>query len=392
MIYSIKANRDTTLYEFTSSMNTGVDEVLQIQKIVSASNTAKTFNSRILIDFDLSVLSSSVAAGVLGENYPNTSSPKYYLNLYTLQAAAIDYKYGIEAFPVSESWNMGKGRRIDRQSEGGVIVTQTEGSSWKYRDGEKYFGTQWASGSVLEGSDGTGSFSNNPGGGTWYFNSGSASQSFDYELTDLRLDVTDIVNNWFNTEIEQNGFIVLRSGSQESGEVDEERNGKPLGELSFFSTDTHTVYQPKLEVVTKDFVYDTALQVLDTTLTESIVDIKNLKSKYNSKSRETFRLVVREKFPAKTYDTVSAALTQMVLPEQTYYSVRDYVTDEVVIPFDEPGTQLSADSNGNHFKLWMDQFYPERRYRFIFKTIGGDVDFPTSQSLFDNDYIFKVIN
>ena len=65
MIYSIKANRDTTLYEFTSSMNTGVDEVLQIQKIVSASNTAKTFNSRILIDFDLSVLSSSVAAGVL---------------------------------------------------------------------------------------------------------------------------------------------------------------------------------------------------------------------------------------------------------------------------------------------------------------------------------------
>ncbi len=392
MIYSIKANRDTTLCEFTSSMNTGVDEVLQIQKIVSSSNTAKTFNSRILIDFDLSALSSSVAAGVLGENYPNASSPKYYLNLYTLQAAAIDYKYGIEAFPVSESWNMGKGRRIDRQSEGGIIVTQTEGSSWKYRDGEKYFGTQWASGSVLEGSDGTGSFSNNPGGGTWYYNSGSASQSFDYELTDLRLDVTDIVNNWFNEEIEQNGFIILRSGSQESGEVDEERNGKPLGELSFFSADTHTVYQPKLEVVTKDYNYATALQVLDTTLTESIVDIKNLKSKYNSKSRETFRLVVREKFPAKTYDTVSAALTQMVLPEQTYYSVRDYVTDEVVIPFDEPGTQLSADSNGNHFKLWMDQFYPERRYKFVFKTIGGNVDFPSSQSFFDNDYIFKVIN
>ena len=102
MIYSIKANRDTTIYESTSSMNTGIDEVLEISKIVSASNTANTFNSRILIDFDLANVSQSVATGVIS-SYPSMASPKYMLNLYTLQASSIDYQYGIQAFPVSGS-------------------------------------------------------------------------------------------------------------------------------------------------------------------------------------------------------------------------------------------------------------------------------------------------
>ena len=118
--------------------------------------------------------------------------------------------------------------------------------------------------------------------------------------------------------------------------------------------------------------------------------VKNMKSSYERDSRETFRLVVREKFPAKTFDTVSAALTNKRLPQQSYYSVRDYVTDEVVIPFDKIATQLRVDNNGNYFNLWMDQFYPERRYKFVFKTVGGNYNYPTSQSIFDNDYIFKV--
>jgi hypothetical protein len=387
MIYSIKANRDTTIYEATESLNSGIDEVLEIQKIVSASNTSNTFNSRILIDFDLENVSQSVAAGVIG-NYPNMSSPKYVLNLYTLQATEIDYKYGIEAFPISQSWLMGRGRRIDKIG-GGPSDHESEGSSWKFRDGEKYFGNQWASGSQIS-EESTGSFSTTVGGGNWFINTGSASQSFNYEGTDLRMDVTDIVNNWFSGVYDQEGFIILRSGSQEAGEVDEEKNGRPYGSLQFFSADTHTVYQPKLEIIWHDTLRSSNLSVLDTTLTESIVDVKNMKSTYERDSRETFRLVVREKYPAKTFDTVSAALTNNILPSQSYYSVRDYVTDEVVIPFDEAATALSSDSNGNYFTLWMDQFYPERRYKFVFKTVGGNYNYPTSQSIFDNEYIFKV--
>tara|TARA_R110000824_G_scaffold270366_3_gene458817 strand:- start:1580 stop:2755 length:1176 start_codon:yes stop_codon:yes gene_type:complete len=391
MIYSIKPNRDTTIYEATSSMNTGIDELIEIVKTVSASTTSNTFNSRILMDFDLKTVSASVANGTIG-TYPGLTTPKYMLNLYTVTAENIDYKYSLAAFPVSQSWLMGRGRTSQRTAEGGVLTHQTEGASWTYRDGKKYLGNLWASKSLVSAGS-TGSFSTTVGGGTWYDSYGyAASQSFDYEKTDVRMDITNIVSKWIDGTIAQDGLIVLRSGSQQTGDIDEERNGKPYGSLQFFSTDTHTVYQPKLEVIWKETTVASTLSILDTTLTESIVDIKNMKTNYQQASREQFRLVVREKFPAKTYDTVSAALTNNRLPAQTFYSVRDYVTDETVIPYDNPGTQLSADNNGNYFNLWMDQFYPGRRYRFVFKTVGGSYNFPTSQSIFDNDYIFKVIS
>ncbi len=386
MIYSIKANRDTTIYESTSSMNTGIDEVLEISKIVSASNTANTFNSRILIDFDLDNVSQSLSTGVIG-TYAGMASPKYVLNLYTLQASSIDYQYGIQVFPVSGSWLMGKGRRISRTFDGDITQLK-EGASWTFKDGKNYIGTEWTSGSQLAAGS-TGSYSTTVGGGNWYTSIATATQSFNYETTDLRIDVTDIVNSWFDGTYKQDGFIILRSGSH-GGSADEERNGKPYGSLQFFSTDTHTVYQPKLEVIWREDLVSSTLNVLDTVQTESIVDIKNMKHAYERNSRERFNLVVREKFPAKTYDTVSAALTNNRLPSQSFYSVRDYVTDEVVIPFDNPGTKLSADNRGNYFNLWMDQFYPERRYKFVFKSVGGEYEYPTSQSIFDNDYIFKV--
>lgn len=387
MIYSIKANRDTTLYEATESLNSGIDEVIELQKIVSASNTSNTYNSRILMDFDLVEVSKSINNGAIG-TYPGKSTPKYMLNLYTLRASGIDYQYGVEAFPVSQSWLMGRGRRIDKIANG-ALSHDSEGASWKFRDGEKYLGNQWSSGSQLSEAS-TGSYSTTVGGGHWFVGTGSASQSFNYEKTDIRMDVTDIVNNWFTGVYPQNGFIILRSGSQEAGDIDEERNGKPYGSLQFFSTDTHTVYQPKLEVLWREDLVSSNLSVLDTTKTESIVDVKNMKHAYERNSRERFNLVVREKFPAKTYDTVSAALTNMRLPSASFYSVRDYVTDEVVIPFDNPATRISADNDGNYFNLWMDQFYPNRRYKFVFKSVGGDYEYPTSQSIFDNDYIFKV--
>ena len=389
MIYSIKANRDTTLYEATASMNTGLDEILELTKTVSASNTANTFNSRILIDFDLTEISKSISSGLIG-TYPGKSTPKYMLNLYTTKADNLDYIYSLAAFPVSQSWLMGKGRKAQSISEGGVLQEQTEGASWTYRDGKKYFANQWASGSQIAAGS-TASFSTTVGGGTWFDSYGYiASQSFNYEKSDIRMDVTNIVSKWIDGTIVQNGFVVLRSGSNQTGDIDEERNGIPYGSLEFFSTDTHTVYQPKLEVIWREDLVSSNLSALDTTLTESIIDVKNMKSKYKKQAREQFRLVVREKFPAKTYDTVSAALTNNRLPSQSFYSVRDYVTDEVVIPFDNPGTRLSADNNGNYFNLWMDQFYPERRYKFVFKTVGGNYDTPSSQSFFDNDYIFKV--
>ena len=53
--------------------------------------------------------------------------------------------------------------------------------------------------------------------------------SFNYEDTDIRMNTTDIVNKWLDSSVPNEGFIVLRSGSHQPGNIDEEKNGRPYG-------------------------------------------------------------------------------------------------------------------------------------------------------------------
>ena len=69
MHYFEFAEKDTTLYEASSSVNAGLDEVLEIRKDVSATGGSVDV-SRILIKFDLSFISSSVSRGLI-------TNPKY---------------------------------------------------------------------------------------------------------------------------------------------------------------------------------------------------------------------------------------------------------------------------------------------------------------------------
>ena len=53
------AEKDTTLYEVSGSMNSGLDEILEIRKDIS--DTGDSINvSRILIKFDLGEISQSI--------------------------------------------------------------------------------------------------------------------------------------------------------------------------------------------------------------------------------------------------------------------------------------------------------------------------------------------
>ena len=77
MHYFEFGKRDTTLYSggTTSSRNTGLDEILEINKSVSDGGVVQNV-SRVLIDFDLTYISQSIQDGKI----PSTA--KYYLNLY----------------------------------------------------------------------------------------------------------------------------------------------------------------------------------------------------------------------------------------------------------------------------------------------------------------------
>ena len=82
MHYFLFPKKDTTLYQDSSSLNAGLDEILEIRKDVS--DTGATVNvSRVLIKFDLSYISGSIISGLIPK--PHTTGSRYYLNLFDLK-------------------------------------------------------------------------------------------------------------------------------------------------------------------------------------------------------------------------------------------------------------------------------------------------------------------
>lgn len=145
MYYFEYPTTDTTIYEgnVTSSINTGLDQILEVEKHVNSSGT--TINaSRILIKFDYSYISSSVQSGTI------PSDAKYYLNLYDASSEELAVEQSLFTYMVSGSWAGGTGTK-DRDP------ALSDGASWKYRDNDTTK-TEWVSGSTTQG-------------GTWFTSS-----------------------------------------------------------------------------------------------------------------------------------------------------------------------------------------------------------------------------
>ena len=360
------AQKDATLYEGTAtqSVNTGLDEILEIQKKMNDAGTQINV-SRILIQFNIANISSSIVAGTIPSN------AEFFLNMYDAASVELTTSQSLYAYPTSESWDQGLGTLSDRPYT-------TEGCSWRYRDGETA-GTQWLSGS-------------NNTGGTWHSGSGyEASQSFDHETTDMRMNVTDIMKKWLSGSVPNHGFMVKRTGSigNTSSSLDEGSSGS-LGHFAFFSRDTHTIYPPKLEVQWDDSSWETgSLSALSADNIDNLtVYMKNLRDEYKDNSLVKLRIVGRERFPAKTYSTSSQNLSIKYLPSGSQYSIRDAYTEDELVGFGT-GSFLSCDGNGNYFRLDMNAFQPERHYRVLYRIVSGSGATRTDQFI-DNDFIFKI--
>tara|TARA_R110000796_G_scaffold250161_1_gene378797 strand:- start:844 stop:1983 length:1140 start_codon:yes stop_codon:yes gene_type:complete len=372
------AERDTTLYEKFPEQNTGIDQILELTKIASGSKLngaiqANTYNTRFIIDFgsQIQTLSSSIISGEIpGIATDHELSASVYLNLKAADASDLLHSYSVEAFPVSQSWVNGNGYYSDDP-------IQRYGASWYYRDSDD-LATGWDTGSAHSHKTSAGT-TNTQGGGAWITGSlFESSQSFENESPDIRINVTDIVQQWITGSITNNGFIIKRPYADEiSSEV--------LGSLKFFGRESHTIFVPKLEVVFKDTTFP------DTSSAEISSDtyvpyIKNIKSEYRVSENSKFRVGVRPEFPNKAFQTSSFYLTGERLPTSSFYSILDSVTDETIIPFDNNGTQIDCDINGSFFNLRMDSFMPERYYKIMLKINRGSDDI----QIFD-DFYFKVV-
>ena len=382
---------DTTIFEgeITSSINTGLDQILEVNKFMNSAGTTIDV-SRVLIQFDYSYISSSVQSGVI------PSDAKYYLNLFDASSTELAVEQSLFAYMISGSWNGGTGT-ADRDP------TISDGASWKYRDNDTTK-TQWVSGSDTQG-------------GTWYtssLDSGfNVSSSFDlvYETKDIRMDVTDLVKNHiYSSSVFPNYWFILKRENVPTSQSlysifdpttatgSAEHDTSHQGNLKFFSRETNTIFPPKLEVEWDDSNWNTgSLSALSSTDLDRLkVYFKNLKPEYKEKSKVKFRVVGRELYPTRGFDTTPAALTVKYLPsgsrsleQGSYYSVKDAETEDVIIPF-STGSIISCDSTSNYFNLWMDGFQPERFYRFEIKVVSGSGADQTSM-IYDDDYTFKVV-
>jgi len=385
MHYFEFAKRDATIYSggTTSSINTGLDEILEINKVVSNNGSVANI-SRILIDFDYSFISQSI----IDNKIPSTA--KYYLNLYDATSEEVEAEQNVFVYMVSGSaWKQGTGK-LDHDP-----VTQ-DGVSYQYRDHEAK--TPWVTGSVLTD------------GGAWWTGSqgGQYSVSSSYALTfdkkDLRVDVTDLVKNhiYSSSAFPNRGFLVKReslyTGSRDfsynpgSDTTKDESSSDRLGNLKYFGRETHTIYPPKLEVMWDDSSWSTgSLSPLVTADLERLkIYFKNLRTEYKEGSKVKFRVVGRELYPTTAFATSPAELTAKYLPSASiYYEVKDADTEEVIIPFGT-GSRISCDSTGNFFNLWLDGFQAERNYRFCVKVVSGSGTTETI-NYYDDDYEFRVV-
>jgi len=234
MNFFIYPTKDTTLYKTKKLrlLNAGSDEVIELTNIFDERTGHNV--SRILMQFDITSIKGVVDSLV---------DAKYHLNLKLMQSSELSALDTISVYPITKYWEEGTGRFIPASD----AKFFSPGANWKYSDGKE---TLWIQGSLADAS----------GGGDWY--SGEicslearlqttprpieCEHQFNNSFSDIKLDITTIVNYWINNDIENNGIVIKFK------DEDIENSGN----VKFYSRQTNTVYQPYLSVSYKDYFFN----------------------------------------------------------------------------------------------------------------------------------------
>ena len=389
--YFIFPEADTTLYSHPDrkTMNSGYDELLEL---VKEPGSTDTYNhpSRILIKFKNDDITNAIS--LVGDtNFSSSLSSSVKLQLSIADTKNLTSTHVINAYAVSQSWDEGTGKYLN-------IPSGSNGASWFFRDNSGLVTSWTGSGTSTDwfgSAGGTGSISSSlltQGGGTWYTGSNfyGTQQFLEGENLDTNIDVKEIVHKFsaslnasktYPEGINNYGFLLKTLDGVESNVT------SSFGEIQYFSSNTHTIYPPKLVFAWDDENWSVNKMNYLTKLSGELnVSLFGNKKEYNQNEVAKFRLHVRDKYPTRAFSTTSNNLKIGYFTTGSYYSIRDAHTEREIIPFDDNFTKLSADSNGMYFKLYMKGLQPERYYRILLKHINQD-----GTTIYDDKYFFKVV-
>ena len=372
-IYKIFPTKDSTLYSLYPSMNTGLDAVLEISNILNTSLEPDV--ARYLVEYDTNEIKDIIDNKILGKEFD------VFFRNYISTAQGINADVELEIFATAQSWNNGTGQYSDTPET-------NDGVSWKFRN--FISGSTWDMSGNVGAYGFTGSFNSlySPQGGGSFFTSSAlipqVTESFGLRSNkDLELNVKEFAKLWYSGSIPNYGFLTKLSSS---AEFYPSSSMQPI--LKYYSVDTNTIYPPQLEFRWRDYS-------LYSPSTASIVNTKQIKlslddnqGEFQPSSINRFHVNVSPLYPTRSYQITSSLFTGInYLPTSSYYAIKDLATNEFVINFDTQYTQISSDSRGNYFDVYMSGLEPERYYKILIKTeIDG------STLILDDDYYFKVIN
>lgn len=374
-IFKLFPNKDTTLYSQFPDQNTGLDQILEVFN--KTHNTDPLYIStaevaRYLISFDSSEINDVITNKISGSQWQSN------LRLFNAKTTGIVTNTNLYCYPLAQDWTNGTGKLND-------YPNTENGASWSWNTFNG--NTRWTSSGFTAYT--TASFQTaNSGGGVWYTGSISGtlefSQSFNINSDkDINFDITRAVNLWQSGSISNYGLIV-KWGSDI--EFNQSESIEP--NMNLFSMDTHTIYPPQLEFKWNDWSFNTGSNNVGfISASMMVLSFPNNKGFYNQNEIKKFRLNCRPQYPNRQFQTSSFYIANYYLPQSSSYAIKDLDTNEFVVDFDDVYTKISADSEGNYFKVWMSGFEPERYYVLLVKTVlNGE-----TQIIDDNNY-FKVVN
>lgn len=326
----LTASADTTLYERYPTNNSGMDEILEVGKLIRPE------------DLEIAYTASSAHA-LINFNISNSASfsqnASYFLNLKIANAANLPYSEQLTIKKVSGSWSEGSSYFVNQ------LQNVSDGATWK----QKMSDVSW---SIY--------------GGEYYSEPSQSIILNDYPLQDLRIDVSSILQPIISQSLPWNGFLISLVSSSEADKYNKSN-------IKFFSRQTHTIHAPTLEVVWNDATFITgSLKPIPNTYDIEVVT-KNPKETYVRGSKERIRFVVRDKYPRKNFDATLRYKNVYYLPTSSYFSIVDKQANTPVLPIDQ-FAKLSCDATGSYFVLDTSTLYKNRYYTVNLEIDNGDSD------------------
>ena len=337
----LTASKDTTLYQAYPTNNAGLDEILEIGKVVDTSMVEPSFvtaSARAILDFSLPSPSevSSVA--------------KYFLNLRLAHASDIKRNQPLEILLVSSSWGEGSGYFYQ------TAINANDGATWQQLNSS----VSW---SMVGGDTKAPTMS---------------VQLTQYPLQDLRIDVTTLLQSIVNSGSTFYGIMAKFPLVDEYASTNE-------GNIKVFSAQTHTIHLPTLEIA-----WDSQIFVTGSVLTGlPTLDVKitpiNVQEQYFKGETARIDFSVRDPYPLKSFDATLRYRSKYYLPTSSYYSIIDSSTNIPVVPFDAYA-KLNCDAMGTYMILDTKPLFSGRFY-----TIQIRVDSGSYTKIIDTNTLFRVL-